>query len=390
MNSRANRYGASKLTFLTFVILPTLLIGLTSSGRTHAADGPTWKPTRSSNSPPSSFGQQNLAQQNSTQQSFVAASASPTSSAVAAPTRAPSRPLQWKPRNPVSFQANGHNVVTGFSDASRVVQASGEVENPPPSSAPRLLAPSQPSQMDAFEDPFNDQTVPSQEYYAPPPAEPASEPTLATPRIQRSPSSHSTSEITITDLPEPTALPEPIGSVQPSSTEDKCIDKYRDYPGDDRDCKVAACKLNESLIQSISLNIDPRRDPGFDAGDTVPYECWIGNEPYNVRCWAQTTFTWKASALCHKPLYFEEEKLERYGHSWGPLLQPLASGAHFVTNIALLPYKMGINPSTECQYVLGHYRPGNCAPWLIDPFPISLRGAAYQASAVFGGLYLIP
>jgi hypothetical protein len=102
------------------------------------------------------------------------------------------------------------------------------------------------------------------------------------------------------------------------------------------------------------------------------------------------TMTWTASQVCHKPLYFEEIALERYGHTAGPLVQPWISGAHFFTNIAVLPYKMGINPLGECQYDLGYYRPGNCAPWLLNPLPLSPRGALFQAGAVTGVNYLIP
>lgn len=108
----------------------------------------------------------------------------------------------------------------------------------------------------------------------------------------------------------------------------------------------------------------------------LPTECTLGNDPYFGRQCVASTFTWKASDLCHKPLYFEEVQLERYGHTAGPIAQPVISGAHFFANIALLPYKMGINPPGECQYALGYYRPGSCAPWVIPPFPLSARGAA--------------
>jgi hypothetical protein len=122
----------------------------------------------------------------------------------------------------------------------------------------------------------------------------------------------------------------------------------------------------------------------------VPTECTLGDDQYNPRAWDQVTFTWKASALCHKPLYFEEVGLERYGHSMGPLLEPVHSGAHFFLNVAFLPYKMGINPPHECQYALGYYRPGNCAPWLVPQVPISLRGALFQGTAALGLVYLFP
>ena len=99
----------------------------------------------------------------------------------------------------------------------------------------------------------------------------------------------------------------------------------------------------------------------------VPTECSLGEDKFENREWLASTMTWKASGLCHKPLYFEEVQLERYGHTIGPVLQPAVSGAHFFLNIATLPYKMGISPPHECEYALGYYRPGNCAPWLLPP-----------------------
>jgi hypothetical protein len=122
----------------------------------------------------------------------------------------------------------------------------------------------------------------------------------------------------------------------------------------------------------------------------LPSECTLGTDPFLARSFAPSTFTWKASALCHKPLYFEELQLERYGHTAGPIVQPFLSGAHFFGSIAVLPYQMGIHPPNECIYQLGLYRPGSCAPWMIEPIPISLRGALYQTGAVLGGIYLIP
>lgn len=122
----------------------------------------------------------------------------------------------------------------------------------------------------------------------------------------------------------------------------------------------------------------------------VPTECSLGDGQYQHRQWLASTMTWKASALCHKPLYFEEVQLERYGHTAGPFLQPAISGAHFFLNIAALPYKMGINPPNECRYALGYYRPGDCAPWLLPPVPLSIRGGLMEAGAIVGGIYVIP
>ena len=121
----------------------------------------------------------------------------------------------------------------------------------------------------------------------------------------------------------------------------------------------------------------------------LPYHCYADLEP-TPRQWIASTFTYQASNLCHKPLYFEEVQLERYGHTAGPIKQPILSGAHFFANIAVLPYKMAISPPMECEYPLGYYRPGSCAPWHIPPIPFSVRGALAEAGAWVGGIYIIP
>jgi len=119
-------------------------------------------------------------------------------------------------------------------------------------------------------------------------------------------------------------------------------------------------------------------------------ECRLENEVFLPRSWAEMDFTWKASSLCHKPLYFEEIQLERYGNTRDCLLQPAISGARFVANVAVLPYRMGMSPPLECKYTLGYYRPGNCAPHLRYRIPFSPRGALLQGAAVTGLILLIP
>ncbi len=121
-----------------------------------------------------------------------------------------------------------------------------------------------------------------------------------------------------------------------------------------------------------------------------PITCSLDNGSFASRDFVETTMTWKATGACHKPLYFEEVQLERYGHEWGPFAQPVISTAHFFGNIAVLPYKMGIHPMNECQYSLGYYRPGSCAPWTVGPVPLSLRGAVAQATAVGGLVWALP
>lgn len=136
-------------------------------------------------------------------------------------------------------------------------------------------------------------------------------------------------------------------------------------------------------INKISYRITPEKGE-------LPQECGLGGEEFRPRVWQPITFTWKASALCHKPLYFEEVALERYGHTVGLGLQPVVSAAHFFLTVPVLPYKMGLYPPGECMYTLGYYRPGSCAPYMLDPLPISIRAALWEAGAWVGGVAVIP
>lgn len=139
----------------------------------------------------------------------------------------------------------------------------------------------------------------------------------------------------------------------------------------------------------------PMTEIGYDismaiAREELPQECTINYGEFMPRNWRRTCFQFKAPCLCTKGAYFEDVDLERYGHSWGPFLQPVISGGKFFLTVPLLPYKMGLVPPNECVYTLGHYRPGSCAPYIIDPLPLSLRAGLLQAGAVVGAVYLIP
>lgn len=154
-----------------------------------------------------------------------------------------------------------------------------------------------------------------------------------------------------------------------------------------QDCSTGLAELKADTLNQVDINIGVSGVEGKD----YPYLCTIDDgTPFQERCWPQVTYMWKASALCHKPLYFEDEHLERYGHSWGPYVQPLVSGAHFFTRIPVLPYCMGIKAPNECVYTLGHYRPGNCAPYMINAVPFTWRAGLFQAGAVTGAALVLP
>ena len=97
------------------------------------------------------------------------------------------------------------------------------------------------------------------------------------------------------------------------------------------------------------------------------------------------TKTWRSPNMKHRPLYFEEPNLERYGHTH-PRLQPLLSGAHFFKSVALLPYKTGVTPATTCKYSIGHDRPGDCVPTIREQHPFNPRAALRQAVVTVGGI----
>jgi len=109
-----------------------------------------------------------------------------------------------------------------------------------------------------------------------------------------------------------------------------------------------------------------------------------------TRCWPMLTYQWAATCLCHQPLYFEEINLERYGYGCGRCLQPAASAAHFFGTVPILPYCMAVNCPGECNYTLGQYRPGSCAPWRTSCPGPSCYGGLAEAGTIVGLVLLIP
>jgi hypothetical protein len=152
------------------------------------------------------------------------------------------------------------------------------------------------------------------------------------------------------------------------------------------DCDEALAELRAKTLSTIELDIRVIGSEGRD----FPVECTFGDEAFTPRQWHHLTYAWHASSVCHKPLYFEDVQLERYGHEHGHFLQPAVSALHFFGNLAILPWNMGLKTPDECVYALGHYRPGNCAPYYIDPIGATWRSALFQGAAVTGVVAVIP
>ena len=191
--------------------------------------------------------------------------------------------------------------------------------------------------------------------------------------------------------PIPVRQPLPGGPPMPSPMVPRPLPGNGSSAPGPLDCADLERFFDPTPFDVININISVERGESRPPECPLPESVIFPNHPIDVyhRDWACLTYTWKASALCHKPLYFEEMSAERYGHSWG-YAQPLVSGAHFFGSILTLPYQMGVHPPGECIYALGYYRPGDCAPKIWYQAPLSIRGAFSQAATVTGLVYLIP
>lgn len=231
---------------------------------------------------------------------------------------------------------------------------------------------------DAFSDPFDDAKAGSSDTTAAPVAQPdssSSEKSAVMPPLegttpQLAPERAKPAESA------PAIIPPPQGPTIEKQLEMAAAPKGEECPDPD---KVLGPLTKKDILESVT----PK--PG-----DFPQWCKMGKDSFVPRSWAPTTFHWTASALCHKPAYFQDVQLERYGHSLGPWLQPFASGGHFFLSIPALPYAMGLFPPNECIYTLGYYRPGSCAPYMLDALPLSIRAVLFQGSASAGAAFLIP
>ncbi len=123
--------------------------------------------------------------------------------------------------------------------------------------------------------------------------------------------------------------------------------------------------------------------------------CWaernaMGGPFAAMRCWPVLPYFWDAPCLCYRPLYFEEINLERHGYGCCACIQPAVSAAHFFGTIPALPYCMAEHCPCECEYTLGHYRPGSCPPWRYHWPSCRPIAAAAEAGVLTGLIIAIP
>lgn len=111
---------------------------------------------------------------------------------------------------------------------------------------------------------------------------------------------------------------------------------------------------------------------------------------YVARQSSPAVLQWAPTNLYHYPLYFEDPALERYGHTYRPIVQPFASAGRFATQLVGLPYQMTLHPVHSREYALGYYRPGECAPKKHYQIPFNEEAAIMQAAAMAGFFLIFP
>lgn len=111
---------------------------------------------------------------------------------------------------------------------------------------------------------------------------------------------------------------------------------------------------------------------------------------YIARQASPAVLQWAPTNLYHYPLYFEDPALERYGHTYHPVVQPFASAGRFATQLVGIPYQMTLHPVHSRAYTLGYYRPGECAPKKHYQIPFNEEAALMQAAAMAGFFLIFP
>ncbi len=176
---------------------------------------------------------------------------------------------------------------------------------------------------------------------------------------------------------EASEVPEPLPPVEP------------DEPASPSDRQVAAALLpEERSIGSLTVDIEARGEkmpadvarPHFEAQD-LAVEIGLDRD---------MVVFWEAPATFHKPLYFEDRDLERYGYGAIPVLRPGLSGVRFLGSTVSLPYQLAAKPPYRRVYTLGQDRPGDLAPRFWHRPDLRFEPSAVCVGTVAGLIVLIP
>jgi hypothetical protein len=198
--------------------------------------------------------------------------------------------------------------------------------------------------------------------------------------------------ITLPDEPVPEVDFYDAGPVAVSSASRTVVMASADEGSNDQDDSTAitpASRLKtdiRSIKPTLSYalkNIDKEQLP-------EDFESQVDTGEYIARQSSPTVYQWAPTNLYHFPLYFEDPSLERYGHTYHPLVQPFASSGRFATQLVGLPYQMALHPVHSKEYALGYYRPGECAPKKHYQIPFNEEATIVEVATIVGLFLIIP
>ncbi len=149
-------------------------------------------------------------------------------------------------------------------------------------------------------------------------------------------------------------------------------------------------KLPALGAPSTSTEDVGRVPPGIRSDDGSPEVQLPENANDRGFDWDWAVSNWAAANTFSYPRYFEDRMLERHGHERCPTLQPFVSGARFFATVPMMPYLMTVSPACECEYTVGFYRSGSCAPVMCQRPPWERRAVIAETAAIATAIIAFP
>jgi hypothetical protein len=165
---------------------------------------------------------------------------------------------------------------------------------------------------------------------------------------------------------------------------DDAADVARDFQYDFCHTERELSRPLDQISAAIPLRDDERLPP--DCANDL-FRAAAGTGP---RFGSMTNFHWQATNFFHRPVYFEDVPLERYGQTCHAHLQPAISGAKFFLTLPVLPYKVGVNCPWECVTSMGHVPPGTCAPCVRQTLPVEVDAGLLEATVAWALVFALP
>jgi hypothetical protein len=192
------------------------------------------------------------------------------------------------------------------------------------------------------------------------------------------------------DLEETPPNPLPPGSAPRRGSGGAVIRKRDDIP-------LPLIRPNETTVpgglrplEQITVNIAPPQGALPEDRSTVLVVSTVNPLDF-ARSNSVVRYQWEPPAVLHGPLYFDDPKLEHFGQSCCPTLQPAISASKFLGNVLILPYRMALDPPWERMFNLRTWpRPGSPAPCVREHLPLRLKPLAVEAIAVLAIVFVIP